>query len=153
MSLIDPRNAPILEYPEDHPSKRYVMTRFRFLEDYNGLHIPWEQRGGFSYDFEWYCPEDDRNWRISEFLYCYVWTHSVQDNWLTNPANATEYEVLSLKQIKEARAIRDYWEAAAENEPLALEIAIRTAELLDTWDTSIRLRLEQVGLDADALVE
>ncbi len=146
---VDPENIPIMNLPEEHPSRRYVSLRLEFLRKYDCIEIPWEGKEHLAYDFEWYSIEDDKTWKMSDFMYTYIWTYCAQTAWIENPPEPTETELIQLRDHLEALVLIEEWLAAAADEPRAKRIAIDAQGVMQAGEISVRRRLDQIGVDAD----
>ena len=145
--IVSLENAPIMEFPDDHPAKRYLFEFYPYMKEFCEKEIPWKGREEEAYDFKWYCESDNRHWLISTFIYHFIGSYHVQSNWIDNPPTMTEYEKRTLDKIAHAREVLATWFEAARNEPRALNIAHRTQAVLDAMERSITYRHERHGID------
>lgn len=152
MNRIDSQNRPILELPADHAAHAALVARLECQRQCAGREIPWPGREEEAVDQQWQSSVDGRTWLFSGFIYSFVCFDLVLSEWLDHPPHVTESESATLKKLPELRALLDECQAAADRDKnhqvLAMIPVVR--RFFSLWEQSIRLRIEQDGLTADA---
>jgi hypothetical protein len=152
MNRIHPKNAPLLELPQDHPARAALVARLDCQRECAGREIAWPGREDAAADQEWRSSVDGRTWRFSALVYSFVCFDLILSEWIDHPPRVTEPEEAALAKFPEVRVLLDECEAAARHDRNAtvLEMIPKVRRFFSLWEQAIRLRIEQDGVAANA---
>ena len=150
--IVETEHLTIMDYPDDHPAKRYLIASYYYMRDFACLELAWEGREHEAYDFEWHCEADDQTWQASRYYRYFMGPPEYLGGWVHQPNNPTPEELAALTKFKHAYQALGAWKRAAQDEPRALEMALRAEEVIRIHEQSVRLRLKRANIDPNPFI-
>ncbi|MCA9234108.1 MAG: hypothetical protein KDA44_01460 [Planctomycetales bacterium] len=149
------QNRPLHELPESHVARRTVIAHTNCHRHCVAKEIPWPGSGKEPFDQKWHSKLLGREFAFSSFAYAFISFDLVMTEWNTHPPHVTDAEVNDLVRIPLLRTLLTECEAAAEQtKNVHVQKCVRQIhEFLDLWDESIRLRIQQDGLEVPRVQE
>ena len=134
---IDRQNAPILQWDESHPARRFLEIHAKFCTEC----IAFEIYGydGCVSDLEWFSKLKCGNYKLSSIFYAYISFTPILVDWLDETEDVSEYESRDLLRIEECRTLLLEASASAREKQRSdcFELIDRCEEVLDAWEASI----------------
>jgi hypothetical protein len=144
-SRIRKRNRQLLELPDSHPAKRFLLAFIVCGEECLGREIGWGDNQAI--EQEWYSETDGKHWTFSGFAYSYLAFDIELDGYLANAPKLTEEEEFVLGKLPYLRTLMSECSAAAraaDNQPI-LELVSLVVKMLELWERAIRYRESKLG--------